>query len=405
MRRRIIGACAALIVTVTGCGARGAAEPGADGLAQPTAEQAPAASEQPRPARHHVDIRGLYMTGYTAGSPRFYELVDYMLHTGLNAVVIDAMDDDGLLSWPTDIPLAGEIGANTVKVADIAERVAYLLQRGIYPIARVVVYADPLLGRKRPDLAILQGNFIDARGIRWPDPYNREVWAYKVAVAKEAAARGFREIQFDYIRFPERRIEGYNYLVPVRQRTAAVEGFLRYAKEELEPLGVFLSADVFGLTTSVAEGDDMEIGQEYAAIARIVDYIKPMVYPSHYAPFTFGIPDPNRDPRRIVRESLIRAQMRTIDLPAAVHRPWIQDFTYGKVYTAADIEAQILGLAEAGIYQWILWDPHNRYTRSVRYDVAGPPPAAEPAWRAALRREWELGRLTVRALRRLPARL
>jgi hypothetical protein len=357
---------------------------------------APGPSSQPtqpappeHPKRSHVDVHGLYMTGWTAGSDRFYELVTYMKQSGLNAVVIDVQDDDGQISWETEIPMAKEIGANETKISDIDERVRFLKENGIYVIGRIVVYADPLLGRKRPDMAILKGEFVDTRGIRWPDPYNQDVWTYKIDIAKEAARRGFDEIQFDYIRFPEHRIQGYNAGVPVKQRTDAIEGFLKYAHQELAPLGVFIAADVFGLTTSVEEGDDMEIGQDYAHIAGIVDYILPMVYPSHYAPGTYGIGNPNSAPGRIVYESLVRAQERTWGDDVKKHRPWIQDFNLGKTYTAADVEDQIRGLAEAGIYQWILWDPNNRYTHDVNYAAGGGFNGPSGAWRTVWEKEQE----------------
>lgn len=383
----ILGGCA--VAPVTSSNPAISPVPGtASGNSADSPQQTPPPAQESRPARKHVDIHGLYMTGWTAGSDRFYELVAYMKQSGLNAVVIDVQDDDGAISWATDVPLAKEIGANEDKIPDVEKRLQYLKENGIYAIGRIVVYADPLLGRKRPDMAILKGEFIDTRGIKWPDPYNKDVWAYKVAIAKDAAQRGFDEIQFDYIRFPEHRIEGYNYHVPVSQRTEAIQGFLRYARAELAPLGVFIAADVFGLTTSVAEGDDMEIGQDYAGMANIVDYILPMVYPSHYAPGTYGIANPNSQPGQIVYESLVAAQKRSWGLDVRKHRPWIQDFTCcgagGKHYTAADIEDQIQGLARAGIYQWVLWDPNNRYTRDVNYGAgggfSGPPGAWQEAW-------------------------
>ena len=381
-----LGGCRGAPVTATDltAGPRATAAPvqAPSPQTQPAAASKPAPVPAPAPRRHHVDIHGLYMTGWTAGSDRFYELVAYMKETGLNAVVIDAQDDDGQISWETQIPMAVELGANEGKITDIDARVQYLKANGIYAIARIVVYADPLLGRKRPDLSILGGDFMDTRGIRWPDPYNRQVWEYKAAVAKEAASRGFDEIQFDYIRFPEHRIEGYNYHVPVERRTQAIESFLRYAKAELAPWDVFVAADVFGLTTSVPEGDDMEIGQDYAGLAATVDYILPMVYPSHYAPGTYGIADPNQQPGQIVYESLVAAQKRTWGMDVRKHRPWLQDFTYGKHYTAGDVAEQIRGLARAGIYQWVLWDPNNRYTRGVDYGVGGGFSGPPGAWRA-----------------------
>jgi hypothetical protein len=384
----LLGGCAVAPVTPTDVAARkptaSAEKPTPEGPEQKQQQLSQGASTAP-PKRSHVDVHGLYMTGWTAGSDRFYELVDYMQQTGLNAVVIDVQDDDGQISWETEIPLAKAIGANEAKIAEIDKRIQYLKEKHIYTIGRIVVYADPLLGRSRPDMAILGGDFVDTRGIRWPDPYNPTVWAYKVDIAKEAARRGFDEIQFDYIRFPEHRIEGYNYHVPIPQRTGAILGFLRYAKQELEPLGVFIAADVFGLTTTVAEGDDMEIGQDYGAMAEVADYILPMVYPSHYAPGTYGIENPNDAPGEIVYQSMLGAQKRTWGLDVKKHRPWIQDFNMGKTYTATDVEAQIRGLAHAGIYQWVLWDPNNRYTKGVDYNIAGfsGPPGA---WRAG----WEL---------------
>lgn len=130
----------------------------------------------------------------------------------------------------------------------------------------------------------------------------------------------------------------------------------------------------------------MGIGQDYAQMAGIVDYILPMVYPSHYAPGAYGIDNPNGAPGRIVYESLVAAQKRTGAGDVRKHRPWIQDFNMGKTYTAADVEDQIRGLADAGIYQWILWDPNNRYTQGVNYGLAGfTGPAG--AWRAGWERE------------------
>lgn len=381
MKRPVVGALLGALLLAACTGAPQTQEQPPEPVSQedlPVIAETPPGPEPKKP--QHVDIHGLYMTGWTAGSDQFYKLVDYMQQSGLNAVVIDVQDDDGLTSWPVAVPLAAEIGANESKVPNIEERIAYLKERGIYTVGRIVVYADPLLGRSRPDMAIQGGNFVDTRGIRWPDPYNQAVWAYKVAIAKEAAKAGFDEIQFDYIRFPEHRIQGYNAGVTVEKRTGAIESFLKYAAEELHPLGVFISADLFGLTTTVDAGDDMEIGQNYSEIAGIVDYVWPMVYPSHYAPGTYGIADPNQAPGRIVYESLVGAQKRTPNRSRLIHRPWIQDFNYGGTYGVAEIEDQIKGLAEAGIYQWILWDPSNAYTRGVNYAVGGGMNGPAGAW-------------------------
>ncbi len=326
------------------------------------------------PAKHHVNIRGLYLTGYSVGNQkRFDDTIRFMKRSGLNAMVIDAKDDTGKISWQTDIPLAAEIDANSNKIKNIEERVKTLLSQGIYPIARIVVFADPLLGSKKPDWSIHTkdgAQFRDMRNIAWPSPHRQEVWQYNVEVAERAAQAGFKEVQFDYVRFPETRIDGVNWNAPLNPGDA-IEGFLRYAKQRLEIRGVFVSADIFGQTSSkdkINNGYSI-LGQNYKNIAEIVDYVYPMVYPSHYAFGSYGVKDPNQNPGLIVRSALLDARKLTPQLDVTKHRPWIQDFNLGKKYTARDVEDQIKGLNQAGIHQWVLWNARNRYTPKVNYNI------------------------------------
>lgn len=327
------------------------------------------------PAKRHVNIRGLYLTGYSAGnSQRFEETIRFMKRKGLNAMVIDAKDDSGKISWQTDIPLALEIGANQSKIKNIRARVQTLLANDIYPIARVVVFADPLLGSRKPQWSIRTkdgAQFRDVRDIAWPSPHRQEVWQYNVEVARRAAQAGFKEIQFDYVRFPETRIDGVNWNASLKT-SDAIEEFLRYARRQLEPYGVFVSADIFGQTSSktrAANNFSSILGQDYKRIADIVDYVFPMVYPSHYAPGSYGVKDPNQKPGFIVRSALLDARKRTPHLDVARHRPWLQDFDLDKDYTARDVEDQIKGLAQAGVHQWVLWNARNRYTPNVNYNI------------------------------------
>lgn len=343
------------------------------------------AQEPPRAPKSYGDrpdhVRGLYLTGYTAGGERLNQLLALARSTGLNAMVIDAKDDDGRITFQTGIPLAKEIGANSGKIRDVGALIRTLEDNDIYPIARIVVFVDPVLSRARPDWAVRVGDTLwrDRRGLSWTNPNVEQVWQYNVEIAKEAARAGFREIQFDYVRFPEKEIPGYTAGVPQEQRTEAINGFLRYAREELKPFGVLLSADVFGLTTTVT--DDMRIGQEYAAVAGLVDYISPMVYPSHYSPGNYGLANPNASPYETVYNSMIKAREKTPDLPLNHHRPWIQDFSLGVRYGKAEVEAQIRALAAAGIHQFLLWNPNNVYTSGVDYsliDREPEPPAQTP---------------------------
>lgn len=348
--------------------------------------EAPADPNAPREPHPPVQVKGLYMTGYIAGGDKsFHDLLAYMKSSGLNAVVIDVKDDDGLVTFAVDVPAVKESGANkTVKVADMPGRIKELHDNGIYVIGRIVTFVDPVMARWHPDWAIqIDGKvYYDVRRLPWGNPYKKEVWQYNVDIAKAAVQAGFDEIQFDYVRFPEKHIQGINYGVGRDQRVKAISDFLQYATDELKPLGAYVAADVFGLTTTVV--DDMMIGQEYRAVAEIVDYICPMVYPSHYNAGLFGLKNPNASPYQTVYQSMLKGLEKSEGLEISKHRPWIQDFSlYGVKYGKAEVEAQIKALANAGIRQFILWDPANKYTRGVDYSLIEttpelPRPKPEP---------------------------
>ena len=314
---------------------------------------------------------------------RVNRLLAHVEGSGLNAMVIDLKDNSGTVPYPLPIALLNEIGAVRPRIADLPDLVQRLKAQDIYLIARIVVFQDPALARARPEWAIRdhQGQpWRDHNGMYWTNPYSRDVWEYHLELAEQAVKLGFDEIQFDYVRLPEHDLPGFTAGMPLEKRVEAITNFLRYARQELEPLGVKLSADVFGLTTTVT--DDMKIGQDYAAIAAVVDYISPMVYPSHYSPGNYGLPDPEARPYETVYNSMMKAREKTPDLPLERHRPWIQDFSLRHRYGAAEVEAQIRALADAGIRQFLLWNPNNRYTPGVNYrliEAAAPPPEPHPS--------------------------
>lgn len=358
------------VATTGGAPAEGATEAG--GQSQPGG--APAAA----PTLHKpVEVHGLYMTGYIAGGDKsFHELLSYMKESGLNAVVVDVKDDDGMVTFKVDDPQVRASGANKfIKVADMPGRIKELHDNGIYVIGRIVTFVDPVMAKWHPDWAVQVGGklYRDGRNLPWANPYKQEVWDYNVGIAKDAVKAGFDEIQFDYVRFPEKHIQGLNYGVGRDKRVETISGFLKYAHDQLSPLGVYVSADVFGLTTTVT--DDMMIGQEYRAVAESVDYICPMVYPSHYNTGLFGLKNPNASPYETVYQSMLRGEEKAAGLDITKNRPWIQDFSLSGVhYGKAEVEAQIKALANAGVRQFILWDPSNKYTRGVDYSLIDSTP-------------------------------
>ena len=188
------------------------------------------------------------------------------------------------------------------------------------------------------------------------------MFGFNVAIAKEAAGFGFKEIQFDYVRFTSDGVLK-NCLYSFsngRSKADTIADFLKYAYQELKPMGVKVSADVFGSTCS-AQGD-MGIGQVFEKIAENVDIICPMVYPSHYLRGDFNIPDPDRAPYQTVYRSLMDAKRRaaTLKKPVII-RPWLQDFSLRNRYGREQLFAQIKAVQDAGLQEWIFWNPTNRY--------------------------------------------
>ena len=323
-----------------------------------------------RPVRKEpVIAKGIYMSGPVFNSSRLFDnLVNLVDRTELNALIIDMKDDNGFLSADFGIPLAQEIKARIHKGGNAEENMSVLAQKDIYPIARIVVFKDPTLAEGKPELAIKRADgslWRDRKGLAWVDPHNKTVWEYAVDTAKEAAKLGFREIQFDYVRFPtdgDVKKATYPYATGQEMEDVIAE-FLGYAKTELEPYNVFLAADVFGLTTLTL--DDMGMGQKFEKIMTQVDYICPMVYPSHYGPYNYGFPNPNAYPYEVVKYSLLDGIKKTGDAKVII-RPWLQDFTLGApAYRAEEVKAQIQATYDAGLEEWMLWNAGNRYTEGA----------------------------------------
>ncbi|HIE52118.1 MAG TPA: hypothetical protein EYP85_10195 [Armatimonadetes bacterium] len=316
-----------------------------------------------------VCARGIYVTAWSAGTPsRRAELLRLLDETELNAMVIDVKDADGRVGYRSQVLLAQTLGAVQIRIPRVETLMADLWAHRVYPIARLVVFKDNWLPRKKPAWAVKTPTgdlWQDCKGFTWADPYNEEVWKYNVDLALEAVQRGFREIQFDYVRFPsDGRVEDCVFpAADGREPQEVIGDFLAYARKRLEEAGAFISADLFGLTGLVRH--DMGIGQIVSAIAEHVDYICPMLYPSHYNPQEYGFPNPNTNPYPIVLFSL-RDFIRRIGSRPCRLRPWLQDFTLGfPPYGPEMVRAQIDAVNIAGINEWLLWNPRNRYTRAA----------------------------------------
>ena len=360
-------------------------------------ELAVAASE---PLAKHLPtpepLKAIYMTSCVAGTPSFRaELTRLIEETELNSVVIDIKDYSGYLSFiPKDKALLEFVSPRCV-APDMKEFIETLHDKDIYVIGRITVFQDPVLTKRRPELAVKKKSdgsvWKDYKGLSFTDPGAEEVWKHHVAIAKEAYAIGFDELNFDYIRFPS---DGPMQDIAFpwsenRDKSEALEDFFSYLSGALKPVGVVISADLFGMTTT--NTDDLNIGQVLEKAAPHFDFVSPMVYPSHYPPRFNGYDNPNKYPYEVVKlsmDSAVKRFLATSTLVALLDaepiststtpwlypkqswdslklRPWLQDFDYGGTYDVKEVRAQIQAVYDTGLTSWMLWSSSNRYTRGA----------------------------------------
>ena len=295
--------------------------------------------------------------------------------TEINAVVIDVKNDLGLVAWKSDIEIVNTIGSNwNTPMKDFNVLMDYLKSKEVYTIARIVAFKDPYFAENNPEHSIqlsAGGVYKDKAGFAWVNPFDEYVWKYVVAISQEAALRGFDEIQYDYIRFPD-NAKFYNEITTFpgrngRDKDEAIEAFLVFAQEALEPYAVHVSADVFGVITHSWDDKPEDIGQTWHKIANNTEYISPMVYPSHYGRGYYGFDVPDQHPYEVIQIASREAIERNAALRnPAIIRHWYQGFTATWVkgyllYEEDAIQKQIIAGIELGLDEYIIWNAGNTY--------------------------------------------
>lgn len=329
-------------------------------------------------------VKGIYVTAYSVGyEEKFNELVDYVDSTDLNAMVIDIKDDMGVVTADFSSE-DSHIQENTEEyIPDIKELMDVMEEKQIYPIARIVTFKDTLLANEEPAMSFTNSDgsvWKASNGESFINPFLKKTWDYAVNVGIEAAKAGFKEVQFDYVRFPEGfEVWGdeLNYdmgeyadldMEDNEKRVKAITDFTAYAKEKLMPYGVEVSVDIFGYTASVIEAPG--IGQNFPEISNNVDVISSMIYPSHWGISYFDIYQPDLYPYELVSEyiKVENALLATLETPPT-SRPWLQDFTASYLgsgnymtYGKAEVDAQVQALKDAGVNEFLLWNATNDYS-------------------------------------------
>jgi hypothetical protein len=293
---------------------------------------------------------------------RLIEIIDT---TDANAIVIDIKEE--LIFYDSQVEFFRDAG--TVRpIIDFPALLKKFEDRNIYTIARLVVFKDSLVAEKNPDLAVLNNQtgdlWRDMNGVSWVNPMVHDLWEANSDLAVEAATLGFDEIQYDYVRFPtDGDLTTMDFGIENTQenRENAINKFLKLSREKLLPTGAKLSADVFGYTLLV--DDDLGIGQNFVLMAEYVDYLSPMVYPSHFPEGSIDVDGhPNDFPYETIEVSM-RAGRTKLDGNAMQIRPWLQDFSFFDLmpYGDDEVRAQIDAAEDVGTSGWMLWDPNNEY--------------------------------------------
>lgn len=292
----------------------------------------------------------------------------------VNSMVIDIKNDDGHVTWTSDLDIVEEVGSNVnVPFHNYELLMDYLKQNEIYTIARVVAFKDPFFADAKPEHAIQLkegGVYLDSNNEAWVNPFSEYVWDYVLSISKEAALRGFDEIQYDYIRFPDRAAH-YNPITEFpnrnnRKKDEGIEDFLVLARKELKQYNVHLAADVFGIVTRSWDDSD-DIGQTWRKITNNAEYICPMIYPSHYGPGVYGYDVPDQHPYEISKEAVMEAiERNAAQKSPGIIRPWFQGFSAPWVsghieYDGKAISDQMVAAAELGIEEYIIWNGGNNY--------------------------------------------
>ncbi len=317
-------------------------------------------------------LKAVYITACTASMEHLRDKALQVFDgTKLNALIIDVKDYSGTISYAST-SFQTRSQAKGCRISDLPEFLAELHARGIYTIARVTVFQDPLYSSLHPNLAVQSKShpgsvWKDKHGLAFIDVGAKPYWDYIVGIAEEAYGIGFDEINFDYIRFPsDGNLADMNFTWDVGATKAqAVKGFFTYLHSQLGPLGIPTSADLFGLVTSAT--DDMGIGQVLENALPYFDFIAPMVYPSHFAPGYDGLAKPAEHPYQVINTSMSHAVKRTLAASSTPEklRPWLQDFNLGAIYTPDMVHQQMQATYDSGLSSWMLWNAGSVYQKDA----------------------------------------
>ena len=313
----------------------------------------------------HPGMRAVHMTGLAWTSGKLREPVLEMARQGrIDTVELDIKDESGEIPYDSKLPEANRIGA-VKNYYSAREAIDQLHGMGVRVVGRLVAFKDPVLGEAswregHPERVVQTsdgqpwtGGYGGYAFTNFADPAVRQ---YNIDVAAEAAELGFDDVLYDYVRRPDGGIEKMRFAGLNTTPEAGIAEFLRQSQTAVRSRGALLGASVFGISVD----RPTQIAQDIPQMAKFVDYIAPMVYPSHWGPGEFGVAEPNSAPYDIVRRSLAKFSEAVAGTDVQII-PWLQDFSLGAEYGPAEVGAQIDAARDGGMPSYLLWAPNCRY--------------------------------------------
>ena len=290
--------------------------------------------------KENDQIRGIYLNGYLFNNPSKRESIEKILtNTDVNTLVIDVKTDNGHILFDTEIDEVIYLNNERIKFTnnDLQELREI---KDIYLVGRLVVFQDPLFAKVFPDEAVFDSRLnkpYSQNGQFFLDPSSKKVQDYIINIAIESCRLGFDEIQYDYIRYPDSnsKFMQFDTKNDFENRVNNINSFLSRSRQLLHNEGCLLSADTFGyILTNKQDGG---IGQNLETIVENVDFISPMVYPSHYTNGSFGYQNPNEHPYEVITAALTDALDRGVDKDKI--RPFLQGFWHSNEDIRNNIKA------------------------------------------------------------------
>ena len=310
------------------------------------------------------EVRTVHATFWAWATDSLRDPIEQMITDGrINSLQLDLKDEGGQIGYESSVDIASEIGAD-IGPLDLQETVADLHERDVAVIGRIVAFADPTLAswaweNDRRDWVIQDNDgedFYRGSYAGFSNYAHQDVIDYHLDLAEEAAQAGVDHILWDYIRRPE-GIDSYTVPGLETSPEEAIVEFARQADERLAPYGVTHGASVYGIAADRPE----QIGQDIPAMSEHLDYVAPMIYPSHWGPGEYGVSDPNRQPYDIIR-AVLEVFEEAVEGTDTRVVPWLEDTPYRAWDRPEQVREQIRAAEDSGRDEWLMWNPGSTYT-------------------------------------------